>query len=282
MPTPLETRIAELFAAQPQVMAVALGGSRGIREVPDFSSDIDLYVYTSILIPVCARQAIVEAAGGALKTSLNLTYWGPGDEWLDAASGIEIDIVYFDVSWMEQQLSRVVHQHQPSLGYSTCLWYTLVNSLPLHDPQAWFKNLQTASSIEYPEPLRSNIIAYNHPVLRSIIPSYTAQIDKAVKRKDLVSVNHRLAAMLASYFDVVFALNRELHPGEKRLLDLAKARLSRLPVNMVSDLKSVLQDAGTAEPQLLLDIQCLLDHLDDLLVAENFQLSGQSDHHSRK
>ena len=33
-----------------------------------------------------------------------------------------------------------------------------------------------------------------------------------------VSVNHRIAALLASAFDVVFAHNRQTHPGEKRLL----------------------------------------------------------------
>jgi len=268
----LETRIAKLFAEQPQVLAVALGGSRTAGSSPDSASDIDLYVYTKAAVPLAARHSIVEAAGSASRTSLDLTYWGPGDEWLDASTGIEIDIVYFEAAWMEGQLNRLVQQHQPSLGYSTCTWYTLRHSLPLHDPEGWFKKLQTASQIAYPEPLRRNIITFNHPVLRSIIPSYTAQIEKALKREDLVSVNHRLANLLASYFDVLFAINRELHPGEKRLLELAEARCSRIPVNMALDLKAVLQGAGTAEAQLLLDLQRLLDHLDDLLAEENIQI----------
>jgi hypothetical protein len=42
-------------------------------------------------------------------------------------------------------------------------------------------------------------------------------------RGDAVSVNHRAAAFLASAFDVIFALNRVLHPGEKRLVSYVEA-----------------------------------------------------------
>lgn len=61
------------------------------------------------------------------------------------------------------------------------------------------------------------IVALNHPVLRDVIPSYYAQIEKAVGRGDLVSVNHRLAALLASYFDTVFAVNLSLRGAAARL-----------------------------------------------------------------
>ena len=72
---------------------------------------------------------------------------------------------------------------------------------------------------------------------------------------------------------MLVAYNRELHPGEKRLLELAEAHCSRIPVDMALDIKAVLQGAGTVGAQLLLDIQRLLDHFDDLLAEENFQIS---------
>ena len=58
--------------------------------------------------------------------------------------------------------------------------------------------------------------------------SYYEQIEKALTRNDFVSVNHRISAFLASYFDVIFALNETLHPGEKRLMNYAKENINSL------------------------------------------------------
>ncbi len=227
----LAGRVAALFAALPQVEAVALSGSQAGAAV-DEVSDIDLYVYTRADIPLATRQAIVDQSGGASRASLGLTYWGPGDEWYDAATGIEVDLVYFDAGWMQTQLERVIDGHIPSLGYTTCFWHTVRNSQVLSDPHGWFGNLQDKARAPYPPALRQNIIAFNHPVLRAVIPSYFHQIEKAVRRGDLVSINHRLAALLASYFDIIFAFNFVLHPGEKRLVNLALAGCPSLPVKM--------------------------------------------------
>lgn len=269
MPTPhfqLARQVASLFALLPQVEAVALGGSRGNGPgATDPASDIDLYVYTRGDIPLEERRSILEHSGGATQTSLNLTYWGLGDEWLNATSGIEVDIVYFDTAWIEAQIARVVEKHQASLGYTTCFWYTVRHSMILSDPRGWFAILQRGCQAEYPEALRQAIITLNHPVLRGIIPGFAAQVEKAVKRRDLVSINHRLAGLLASYFDILFAVNNTLHPGEKRLVEFALNHCSALPENMEADLAAVLLVNAAELPDLPAHVSRLLDHLDQLL-----------------
>ncbi len=265
----LATHVAGLFSERPEVESVALGGSLRSDHV-DAATDVDLYVYTRADIPLDIRREIVRRSGRAGRVDLGLDYWGPGDEWLDSGSDIEVDVVYFDAHWMQDQVNRVMRDHKPSLGYSTCFAFTVRRSLELHDPRGWFAGLQTVCREPYPEALRRNIVAHNHPVLRQIIPSYYGQLEKAVQRGDLVSVNHRLAGLLASYFDILFAVNRELHPGEKRLPQKAAASCSSLPENMETEITAVLTSAGTPADSFLAHVTRLLDHLDALLVREGF------------
>lgn len=265
----LAQRLSDMFAELPQVEAIALAGSRSNR-VADSRSDIDLYVYTRGDIPLATREVIVDRAGGATKADLGLTHWGPGDMWFDAATGIEIDIIYFDAGWMEGQIHRVMREHQASLGYTTCFCHTVKQSQIFFDANGWLAGLQDLCRQEYPEALRHNIIAYNHPILRRVIPAYANQLEKAVKRNDLISINHRLAGLLASYFDVIFALNRQLHPGEKRLIELAQQRCQKLPRNMAANLTNLLQLAAAGDLRLLARLTEFLDGLDRLLEQEGF------------
>lgn len=83
--------------------------------------------------------------------------------------------------------------------------------------------------VPYPEALRTAIIRKNRALLSGVLPSYDAQIRKVASRRDLVSINHRTTEFLASYFDIIFAMNRQTHPGEKRLVSLCKDRCENLP-----------------------------------------------------
>ncbi len=240
----LARSLAGHFSQFPTVEAIALGGSQ-VQGVTDPGSDIDLYVYTTSTIPLSARQALVESAGAA-RANLDLQFWDPGDQWFDAGTGIEVDVMYWEPAWIEGQLERLWRQHQASLGYSTCFWHTIRHSRTLYDRRGWLKALQEKSRQPYPEGLRSAIIAKNHAVLRRVIPSYAHQIEKAVRRADAVSVNHRVSALLASYFDVLFALNHVLHPGEKRLIRQAVDLCPRLPAGMPQQVEAMLRAAATA------------------------------------
>jgi hypothetical protein len=260
--------LARRFRAFPDVEAVAVGGSRG-QGTGDRRSDIDLYVYAPTVIPLNAREALV-ADMGVSRADLNLQFWDLGDEWVDAATGIEVDVLYWDPAWIEGQLDRVWRLHQASMGYTTCHWYTVRHSRLLYDRRGWFHDLQQRSKRPYPEALREDIIAKNHAVLRRVIPSYVHQIEKASQRADLVSQNHRLVALLASYFDVLFAVNRALHPGEKRLVDWAQAHCARLPVAMAEQIEGTLQAACAVDGSLVSQVNTLVDNLDELLRQEGF------------
>ena len=168
--------------------------------------------------------------------------------------------------WIEEQLSRVIDEHQASMGYTTCFWRTIKRSQVLFDSTGWFNGLQAKSRASYPQALKEAIIAKNHPVLRTVIPSYYGQIEKALQRDDLLSLNHRVAALFASYFDILFALNEVLHPGEKKLLKYVHAECSKIPENLDTHLVDIFQAAATGDAELLTHLDALLDNLDALLL----------------
>lgn len=266
--------LRDALARLPQVEAVALGGSRARTAVPaDPHSDVDVYVFTRADIALADRQRIVAALGGR-SVRLDQRFWGLSDEWVDPATGITVDLTHFDAGWMQDALERVLLHHRASLGRTTCFWHTLRQATPLFDRDGWLAGRQALARGPYPEALRQAIIDLNHPVLRGIGTAYVAQIAKAVARHDAVSVNHRLAALLASYFDCVFAACRVPHPGEKRLIELALAAGPGAPPHLAEDVGEALRLAAVDPPALVPALHRLLDRLDEALVGAGLDLPG--------
>jgi len=273
-PTLLATTIAEFFSAVPEVSAVALGGSTA-HQTTTPSSDIDLYIFTTKTIPLEIRSAIVHRRG-AIGSNLNLNFWDLGDQWFDAPTGIEVDVMYWDTRWIEDQIDHILIHHQASLGYSTCHWHTIKNSVPLFDRHGWFASLQAKCSQPYPKLLQVSVISKNFPVLGDVIPSYANQIKKAVARNDRVSLYHRVAAFLASYFDILFALNCIPHPGEKRLLQLTPLLCKQLPERMESQVNHLLDAANQGSDEVIVAVGNLIENLQLLLEKTNFALSKRT------
>lgn len=78
--------------------------------------------------------------------------------------------------------------------------------------------------------------------------SFDEQIRNALLRNDIVSVNHRISAFLASYFDVLFAMNRITHPGEKKLVPYALVHCPTLPAAFPGAIDRLV--TGVAEDKL--------------------------------
>lgn len=100
-----------------------------------------------------------------------------------------------------------------------------------------------------------------------LVASYVHQIELAILRKDYVSINHRIAALLASYFDIIFAVNRMPHPGEKRQVRFVMEQCTIIPSQMEEDLQKILLP-GSDFSNLVSNINKLLDKLDLILVRE--------------
>lgn len=249
---PCLVHLAQRFAEFAQVAAVVLAGSRG-GGTSDPNSDFDIYVYTSANLPVEFRRSLL--GDGA---EIDNRFWEPGDEAIDLGAGLKLDIMYRSPKWMEDQLDRVLVRHEASIGYTTCFWFNVLHSELLFDRKGWFRQLQGRANIPYPNELRGAVVAKNWPILRRNQSSYRRQIELALRREDAVSVQHRVTALLASFFDVWFALERQPHPGEKRLL-------THLPAQWASLVRAVLN----AESSMLLkNIDGLIDPLDARLREE--------------
>ena len=217
----LARTLADEIGLIPEVDAVALGGSQSTG-ASDAGSDIDLYVYSVIPVRVALRERLAASRSTGRKEIDNHIF-ETGDEWDDDRTGIHVDITYRDLAGTRSNLLRVMDDHQASVGYTTCIWHNVRNSIPLFDRTGGFGTLQDLSKRAYPDALVRAIVSKNQPLVRGNFGSFGSQILKAAGRNDVVSVNHRRAAFLASYFDVLFAANRALHPGEKRLLTFAAA-----------------------------------------------------------
>jgi catechol 2,3-dioxygenase-like lactoylglutathione lyase family enzyme/predicted nucleotidyltransferase len=251
-------RLTQAFGNLPQVLAVVLAGSRAAA-TSDLASDFDLYVYAVRDVPLEFRRALL--GEGA---EVDNRFWEPGDEWSDPSTGAQIDIMYRSPEWIEAQLNRVLLRHEAALGYTTCFWYNVIYSEAIIDPRGWYQQLQNRGRVAYPEGLRRAVVMRNWPVLRRNHSSYRHQIELALNRGDLVCVQHRVTAFLASFFDVWFALERKPHPGEKRLL-------SHLPEPWVS-LVRALTEASPAT--LLIHIDTLMDRIDARLADERMFVPG--------
>jgi hypothetical protein len=170
--------------------------------------------------------------------------------------------MYRRPEWIEDQLDRCLVRQEAAIGYSTCFWYSILHSEVLFDPRGWYRRLQDRARVPYPDGLRRAIHAKNWPILRRNQSSYRRQIQLALNRGDSVSVQHRVTALLASYFDVWFAIERKPHPGEKRLA-------TNLPEPWALLVRGVLE----ARPEMLLtQIDSLLDRLDLRLEEEGLAL----------
>ena len=259
MPQNLFKELAQLE----QVEALALGGSRAGQHF-DQDSDYDVYVYLSAPLAPAIRQEILSKYCSYME--IGNQFWELEDDCV-LNNGIEIELIYRSLDDFDQDLRTAVLEHQAQNSYTTCMWYNLLNSKIIYDQDGHYTALQKKYNLPYPAELKKNIINKQFLLLDQAMPAFSRQIKKALKRQDLLSINHRSSEFFASYFDLLFAFNEQLHPGEKRMLQFAKNNCSHLPQNFENDIQDYFQNLYQLDHQqkTVLTLEHLLSNLKHLI-----------------
>lgn len=253
------------FSKLEEVEGILLAGSHATK-TNDKDSDYDIYTYVSKEISIEKRKIITDKFCSYME--LNNTFWETEDDGVLKEDNIPIEIIYRDLDFFDTVLNRTLIKCEADIGYTTCFWANLINSIILYDKNGKLNNLQEKYKVAYPYELKKNIITKNYPLLKLQMPAYYHQIEKALKRDDYISVNHRVAALLASYFDIIFAINEMPHPGEKKLLKIIKDKNLKAPYNMEINTYNILKFSASNNSAILFEIDSLINNLDTLLKKE--------------
>lgn len=231
MPDMIFKKLTELE----QVEAIALGGSRAGGNY-DEKSDYDVYVYVTAPIENSLREALLAEYCSYME--IGNDFWEYEDNCI-LKNGIDIDILYRDLDSFCEGIENAAVHCRASNAYTTCMWHNLLNCKIIYDKEGRLTKAQQKYKIPYPKKLKDAIIERQLKLIDSALPAYPKQIEKAVRRGDYVSINHRITEFLASYFDLLFAVNEQTHPGEKRLVSLCRLNCSILPENFEENLQSL-------------------------------------------
>lgn len=259
--------VEQLFhelCALDEVEALALGGSRA-GELFDASSDYDVYLYCTGPVSEQTRRDLLSKYCCVME--IGNRFWEHEDN-CRLNSGIDIDILYRDLDGFVSGVAEVVEGFQARNGYTTCMWHNLLTCKIVYDRDGRLARARERFTVPYPPRLRQNILSRSWKLLHGAMPAYDAQIAKALKRGDLVSVNHRTAAFLESYFDFLFALNGMTHPGEKRLIQICRERCGILPDRFEENLTRLFQDLYGSPGRVPDDLAAILRALEQAAQQE--------------
>jgi hypothetical protein len=226
----------ELFSARDEVDCIVLGGSQAVGNHDSFS-DFDVYVYLNAPLSLEVRERLLGRTCSFIE--MDNTFWEPEDD-CTLKCGSKIEMIYCTLSETGGIMHRILREHKAGLGFTTCTCFSVFNGRILYDPKGLYRDMVAEFSGEYPEELRENIIRKNWALLEASEQSFRAQIEKSIKRGDIIMITRRIVGFMNCYLDIIFALNRVYFPGEKYLEKLAVKYCEILPRNFSENLNKLL------------------------------------------
>jgi hypothetical protein len=212
---PHEPTLARLVAALTPlegIVAISLGGSTQAG-LADEDSDLDLHVWwLPPLVPPDERAARLAPLADAGSLRVEIHSWGLEDHL--TVGGTAIELIYFRLDEMQEQVARAYGEGLDSETFTTASLYTVAEGRPLYDPTSALREMRERLNEAFPQATYQTVLERRSPLLHVTIN----QIRRAQRRQDLLSVQQKRATFQAIFFNLLFTLNRRYHPGEKRLL----------------------------------------------------------------
>jgi Domain of unknown function (DUF4037) len=205
-------RVISAVADLPGFAAISLGGSVAAG-LADDASDLDLHVYwrEPLAAPSTRRERLAQIVG-ADGVEVDILDWGREDNL--RVDGRMVELIYMPFDELCAEVDQAYGAGLITEGYTTARLFYVASGQPLHDPSGELSALRERLLAAYPEPTRRLLLQY-HPALLRV---YLGHLRLAQSRGDLLAAQHRRYTIQMVWFNLLFALNRRYHPGEKRLL----------------------------------------------------------------
>ena len=250
------TAIADLSG----IAAITLGGSTAAG-FADASSDLDVYVfYHKPLAAVTDRAVRLRSLADEGTLEVGIPSFGLEDP-LHVQQTL-IELIYLDLDRLSVEAKQAYGQGLSSEGYTTALLNILVRGQVFHDATGEVTALHARLQAGYPEPTRARLLREYPEVLRY----YLELLRISQQRDDLLFVQQMRYSAQMIFFNLLFALNRQYHPGGKRLLIHARCCAIQPPylVERWDDISRLPADDGALADRL----EALIDDLFQLIEAD--------------
>ncbi|WP_409488227.1 hypothetical protein ACK1U3_21575 [Pseudomonas promysalinigenes] len=214
------SEVASLYIFNPNTFAVTVGTSKLALE----DEDLDVVVYCTDPAKPSSEKALMAAPAGSLSAGqMPQVFNDTCERWLAPSLGVHVDILRRCPLWFSYSIDKLLKYNQIQAGYSTCLLHELETAIPIYDRAGWFAALRDnrLQSFGYPTALKLAVIHKNYTLLNTGKSSWLNKAEISFGKGDILAVFKYCSRFLASYLDILFALNDQYHPGEKHLMDHA-------------------------------------------------------------
>jgi len=206
-------RVVEAVSDISGVVCASLGGSVGAG-LGDALSDLDIHVFWEApLAEQGQRTARLTAIADPSTVRVGINSWGLEDHL--KLEGRLVELIYFHWADVRADVDRAYSEGLVSNGFTTAVMYSVAHGVPLFDPTGELGAVRERLNSEFPEATRIALLRRETPLLEF----HVKQLRRAQARGDVVFAQHVRYKVQASFFDLLFTLNRQYRPGEKRLTE---------------------------------------------------------------